>query len=143
MHFQGESSTLSFALHFNKEQVALSGTLWPRRPPSREPRSQPLRLQFSKLFTETELLSIQHWLADSDTSKPLPLSGEVRQISRVAGPDTRTIYLDLEFSFDQVPDWWDWPISFPLRAHLEIRVGEFAYLTKALSRDKWSANLTW
>lgn len=143
MQFQGERSMLSFALHFDREQVSLSGTLWPRRPPSREPRTQPLRLHFSRLFTEAELLAIQHWLADSDVSKPLTLSGDVRQISRVTGPDPTTTYLDVEFSFDQVPDWWDWPISFPLRAHLEIRAGEFAYLTKALSREQWSTNLTW
>lgn len=143
MRFQGERSMLSFALHFDKEQVSLSGTLWPRRPPSREPRTQPLRLRFSRLFTETELLAIQHWLTDSDASKPLSLSGNVRQIMRVTGPDAQTTYLDLEFSFDQVPDWWDWPISFPLRAHLEIRASEFAYLTKSLNREQWSADLTW
>ncbi|GAB3221705.1 hypothetical protein [Spirosoma arcticum] len=143
MRFQGESSTLSFALHFDKEQVSLSGTLWPRRPPSHPPRPEPLRLRFLRLFTETELLSIQSWLTDSDASKPLALPGDVRQIMRVTGPDAQTIYLDLEFSFDQVPDWWDWPISFPLRARLEIRPNEFAYLVKSLSREHWSADLTW
>lgn len=143
MRFQGEICRLSFGLHFDKEQVSLSGTLWPRRPLPRPPRSEPLRLHFSTLFTESELIAIQHWLTDGDFSAPLPLSGDVRQLSRAAGPDAHTIYLDLEFRYDQVPDWWDWPISFPLRAHLEIRRNEFAYLIKSLSREQWSADLTW
>ena len=143
MRFQGESSTLSFGLHFDKEGVSLNGSLWPRRPPSREPRSEPLRLHFSKLFTEPELLAIQQWLTDRDESNPLPLSGNVRQVSRATGPNDNTIYLDLEFIFDQVPDWWDWPISFPLCARLEIRTSEFAYLAKSLGREQWSADLTW
>ena len=143
MHFQGESSTLSFALHFDKEQVSLSGALWPRRPPSRPPRPEPLRLHFSTLFTELEFLAVQHWLTTSDTLEPLPLSGDVRQLSRATGPDPSTTYLDLEFRFSEVPDWWDWPISFPLRARLEIRPNEFAYLVKSLNREHWSADLTW
>jgi len=143
MRFQGESSTLSFGLHFDRERISLNGSLWPRRPPSREPRPEPLRLHFSKLFTESELLAIQQWLADDDKSKPLPLSGNVRQVSRATGSDADTIYLDLEFIFDQVPDWWDWPISFPLCARLEIHPGEFAYLAKSLGREQWSADLTW
>ena len=143
MRFQGENSTLSFGLHFGKEQVSLSGTLWPRRPPPREPRPQPLRLHFSTLFTEPELLAIQRWLTADHPSEPLSLSGNVRQLSRVTGPEADTVYLDLEFRFNQVPDWWDWPISFPLSARLEIRSTEYACLTKSLSRDQWSADLTW
>ena len=143
MRFQSENSTLSFRLHFDNERVSLNGNLWPRRPPSREPRSEPLRLHFSKLFTESELLAIQQWLTNGDESKPLPLSGNVRQVSWATGPNDDTIYLDLEFIFDQVPDWWDWPISFPLCARLEMRAGEFAYLAKSLGREQWSADLTW
>lgn len=143
MRFQGEISTLSFGLQFSKEQVALSGTLWPRRPPSREPRPEPLRLHFTSLFTEAELLTIQQWLTAGDAWEPLPLAGSVREIRRIVGPDTRTMYLELEFRFDQVPDWWDWPISFPLCARLEIGANEFMYLTKSLSREQWSSDLTW
>lgn len=143
MRFQGEISTLSFGLHFNKEEVAVSGTLWPRRPPSREPRPEPLRLHFSSLFTEPELLTVQQWLTAEDTHQPLPLSGHVRELRRIAGPDTSAVYLELEFRFDQVPDWWDWPISFPLCARLEIRPNEFVYLTESLSRERWSSDLTW
>ncbi len=143
MRFQGENSSLSFGFQFDKDQVSLSGTLWPRRPSSREPRPQPLRLRFSTLFTEPELLAIQRWLTAGHSSEPLPLSGDVRQLSRTTGPNADFIYLDLEFRFDQVPDWWDWPISFPLRARLEIGPNEFVYLTKSLSRERWSADLTW
>lgn len=143
MRFQGENCTLSFGLHFDKEQVSLSGTLWPRRPPSRPPRPQPLRLPFSILFTEPDLSAIQQWLTTDKSSEPLLLSGDVRQVSRVTGPDTNTVYLDMEFRFNQVPDWWDWPVSFPLRARLEIRPNEFAYLVKSLNREHWSADLTW
>ena len=71
------------------------------------------------------------------------MAGNVRQIRRVNGPDASTIYLDLEFSFDQVPDWWDWPVSFPLSARLEIRPNEFTYLTKSMSRAQWASDLTW
>jgi hypothetical protein len=142
MHFQGEISTLSFGLHFDKEHVSLSGTLWPRRPPSHEPRPEPLRLHFSTLFTVSELHAIQQWLMKSDMN-PLSLSGDIRLISRVSGPDAQTIYLDLEFRFEQVPAWWDWPVSFPLKGHLEIRPNEFTYLTRSLSHEQWSADLTW
>lgn len=143
MRFQGEICRLSFGLHFDKEQVSLSGTLWPRRPLPRPPRPEPLRLHFATLFTEAELLTLQRWLTAGDPREPLPLPGDVRHISRATGPDPDTIYLDLEFRYDQVPDWWDWPISFPLQAHLEIRPNEFAYLTKSLSREEWSADLSW
>lgn len=143
MRFQGEICRLSFGLDFDKEEVLLSGTLWPRRPSSREPRMQPLRLRFSTLFTESELISIQEWLTADDATTPLLLTGDVRQLSRVMGPDPSTTYLDLEFTFDQVPVWWDWPISFPLRARLEVRANEFAYLTESLNRERWSADLTW
>ena len=143
MRFQGEISTLSFGLHFDNEKVSLTGTLWPRRPPSREPRPEPLRLHFSTLFTVAELVDLQHWLTVGNTSTPLTLPGNVRQVSRVTGPHAHVVYLDLEFRFDQVPDWWDWPVSFPLKAHLEILPNEFTYLTKSLSREKWSADLTW
>lgn len=143
MRFQGENCTLSFGLRFKHEKVSLNGTLWPRRPPSRVPRSQPLRLHFSTLFGEPELLAIQDWLTVGDVSKPLPLLGDIRQVSRVSGPDADTIYLDLVFGFDQVPDWWDWPVGSPLSARLEIRRNEFAYLTKSLGREQWSADLTW
>ncbi len=143
MHFQGEKSTLTFGFQFDHERVSLNGILWPRRPPARAPRPEPLRLPFSAFFSEPELLGLQHWLLAGDTAQPLPLNGYVRQISRATGPDVQAVYLDLEFSFDQVPDWWDWPISFPLCAHLEIRPNEFSYLIKSLSRAQWSANLTW
>ena len=143
MRFQGEICTLSFGLNFDKEEVVLSGTLWPRRQPSHEPRPQPLRLHFSTLFTESELISIQDWLAADDVPTPMLLTGDVRQLSRATGPDPGTTYLDLGFAFDQVPAWWDWPISFPLCARLEIRNSEFTYLTKSLNRERWSADLTW
>jgi len=143
MRFQGEICTLSFGLNFDRRGVSLSGTLWPRRPPSREPRLQPLRLRFSTLFTESELVAVQTWLTADDTAMPLLLPGAVRQLSRTAGPDADTVHLDLEFRFDQVPEWWDWPVSFPLCAHLEIRPSELVYLTHSLSREQWSANLTW
>lgn len=143
MRFQGEICTLSYGLHFDKEQVSLSGTLWPRRPPSREPRSEPLRLQFLTFFTLSELSALQQWLTDDTRQEPFPLSGVVRQISRIPGPDARTVCLDLEFRLEEVPAWWDWPISFPLSARLEIGPNEFTYLTKSLSREQWSADLTW
>jgi len=143
MRFQGEISTLSYGLHFDKEQVSLSGTLWPRRPPSREPRPEPLRLPFATLFKVSELVALQHWLTDGTGEQPLPLSGAVRQISRLPGSSDGTVCFDLEFRFDQVPDWWDWPISFPLCARLEIGPNEFSYLTRSLSREQWSADLTW
>ena len=143
MRFQGEICTLSFGLNFDKEEVSLSGTLWPRRPPSHEARTQPLRLHFSTLFTESELVSIRNWLTANDGATPLLLAGDVRRLSRTTGSDAGTIYLDLEFGFDQVPAWWDWPVSFPLCARLEIRASEFAYLTESLNRERWSANLTW
>jgi hypothetical protein len=143
MHFQGENCTLSFGLHFDKEQVSLTGTLWPRRPPSREPRPHPLRLQFATLFSENELQTIQHWLASGHTSEPLPLKGNVRLINRVSGPDSNMVYLDLEFDFGQAPDWWDWPVHFPLTAQLEIRPSELTYLVKSMNRAQWSSDLTW
>lgn len=143
MRFQGENCTLSFGFHFDKEQVSLTGTLWPRRPPSREPRLQPLRLQFATLFSESELQAIQHWLTSGNSAEPLPMTGNVRYIRRVSGPDTNTIYLDLEFRFEEVPDWWDWPVTFPLSARLEIRPAEFTYLTKSMNRAQWSSDLTW
>ena len=143
MRFQGEISTLSYGLHFDEEQVSLSGTLWPRRPPSREPRPEPLRLQFAMLFTVSELSALQHWLTEGNSQEPLPLSGVVRQISRLPNSDVSTVCFNLEFRLDQVPDWWDWPISFPLCAWLEIGPNEFTYLTKSLGRDQWSTDLTW
>lgn len=143
MRFEGEKCTLSFGLSFDNQRVSLSGTLWPRRPPTRPPRVHPLRLPFSALFTEPELLSLQHWLTADDAPQPLPLPGSIRHIMRATGPDPELVYLDLEFVFDQVPPWWDWPISFPLRARLEIRPNELAFLTKSLGREQWSANLTW
>lgn len=143
MRFQGEKCALSYGLHFNNEQASLSGTLWPRRPPSREPRAEPLRLHFTTLFTVSELLALQHWLRNDTSGEPLPLSGAVRQITRLPGPDANTVCFDLEFRLDQVPDWWDWPVSFPLCARLEIGPNEFTYLTKSLSHDQWSTDLTW
>lgn len=143
MRFQGENCTLSFSFHFDKEQVSLTGTLWPRRPPSHEPRPQPLRLQFTTLFSESELQTIQHWLTAGLSAEPLPLSGNVRHVRRASGPDVHTVYLDLEFRFEEVPDWWDWPVRFPLTARLEIRPNEFTYLTKSMNRAQWSSDLTW
>ena len=143
MRFQGEICTLSFGLNFDKEEVLLSGTLWPRRPPSHEARTQPLRIHFSTLFTEFELISIQDWLTLNDAATPLLLTGNVRQISRATGSDPNIIYLDLEFAFDQIPPWWDWSTSFPLCARLEVRASEFTYLTESMSRERWSADLTW
>jgi hypothetical protein len=100
-------------------------------------------LYFTTLFTVSELMALQHWLTDNTSPEPLPLSGAVRHISRASGPDASTVCFDLEFRLDEVPDWWDWPVSFPLRARLEIGPNEFAYLTKSLSRDQWSTDLTW
>ncbi|MDB5241118.1 MAG: hypothetical protein JWP57_1743, partial [Spirosoma sp.] len=110
MRFQGEICTLSYGLHFDNEQVSLSGTLWPRRPPSREPRPEPLRLPFATFFTESELVALQQWLADDTRLEPLPLPGVVRQISRLPNSDANTVCFDLEFRLDRVPDWWDWPV---------------------------------
>lgn len=142
MRFQGENCTLSFGMYFEKGQVTLNGTLWLRRSLELMSRQEQPRLRFNNLFSETDIQHLQEWL-DSGSAEPMPIPAPFRRISRLSGPNDDLIRLELELQSDQVPSWWDWEISFPLRVVLEISPNEFTYLTRSLSRDYWSANLTW
>ncbi len=142
MRFQGENCTLSFGLYFTGGQVQLTGTIWPRHSVAADPRSRQPLLRFDKLLSETELDRLQLWLAN-ESNTPLPLPNPLKQIRRLNDQPTGVTHLELELSTDQVPPWWDWDISFPLKIELEVRRNELDYLTKSLNREHWSADLTW
>lgn len=140
MRFQGENCTLSFGLSFDKRgQVLLSGTLW-LQPPA--PRPQPSRVRFNRVFPEADIAHLQEWLT-AQPAESLPLPEPLRQLKRVSAADEQTVRLELELTLEQVPPWWAWDVSFPLRVLLEIRPNEYAYLTQSLSRDRWTTDLTW
>lgn len=142
MRFQGENCTLSFGLSFEGEQVLVNGTIWPRRPDNKPSRHQSSPLRFVKHFSEADFVRLQHWLA-SDSVEPLPLPSPLRYLRRLTTPTDGVTYLELELAFDQVPPWWNWEITFPLKVKLEIRKNEFNYLTNSLGREHWSTDLTW
>ncbi len=142
MRFQGENCTLSFGLHFDNGQVSLNGTLWLQPSADAQPRPEPSRLRFNRLLPETDLVRLQRWLADGPT-EALLLPDPIRHIKRLSAPDELTVRLEVELGFEQVPPWWNWAISFPLRVLLEVRPNEYAYLIKSLDREHWSTNLTW
>lgn len=145
MRFQGENCTLSFGLYFDSGQVLLTGTLWPRPPASgaaHSPRTQPPRLRFQSHLSESQLNELRHWLLNG-SSTPFALAEPIRYIRRLPTQPDGLVQFDMELSFDQVPPWWDWAVVFPLTVRVEVRLNEFTYLTNALQREYWSADLTW
>lgn len=142
MRFQGENCTLSFGLYFSSGQVQLTGTIWPRHPVTADPRSRQPLLRFDKHFLATELDSLQLWLAN-DSASPLLLPSPLKQLRRLDDRPAGVTHLELELAMDQVPVWWNWDVSFPLKIQLEVRQNELNYLTKSLNRGHWSADLTW
>ena len=142
MRFQGENCTLSFGLYFDSGHVVLSGTVWHRRSSSPQARQEANRLRFQSQLTEDPLTELREWLTN-DSTAPFTLAEPVRLIRRLPPTPDGVTQLELELTLDQVPPWWDWDISFPLTVRLEIRPNEFNYLTNTLSRDYWSADLTW
>lgn len=146
MRFQGETCTLSFGLFFDRDQVLLNGSLWPRRPAGAEPRQQPPRLRFNNRFSAADIDRLQQWLL-AGSAEPLDLPNPLRRIRRMPLPDDEAadgmIGLEIELCTHQVPEWWAWDIEFPLRLRMVIRTSEFTYLTNALSREHWSSNLAW
>lgn len=142
MRFQGENCTLSFGLYFDGGQVLLTGTLWPRRPTAFQTQYQSPRLRFQSIFTEEQITNLQRWLSTGSTA-PFPLVDPIRAVHRLPTQLNDMTQLELELSLNEVPVWWNWDVSFPLTIQLEVRPNEFLYLTKSLSREYWSADLTW
>ncbi|MFD2569332.1 hypothetical protein ACFSUS_01725 [Spirosoma soli] len=141
MRFQGENCTLSFSLHFDKGQVLLSGTIWPRQHRSL-PAQQPTRLRFTTLLPEADVANLQHWLA-TGTPEPIPLPDPIRQARRIMTHTDDIVHLELDYHLDPLPTWWEWEVTNPLKIRLDIRPNEFTYLTKSLSRENWPNDLTW
>lgn len=142
MRFQGENCTLSFSLYFDKERVVLTGTLWPRRPAVFAARHELPYLRFTNQFTEHEIVSLQQWLK-AGLPGSYQLTGPFRYISRQVTEEGEFVRIDLELNTEHTPPWWNWDDKLPLKIKLEVRPNEFTYLTNALTRDHWSANLSW
>ena len=148
MHFQGETCTLSFGIHFMPDHILLTGSIWFRRDnpvQSKQTaynRTIPDRIPFQLKLTNAKFSEMRHWLA-VDTKTPFQLPAPLRHLSRISPqmPDVNVI--DLELTHDQLPSWWNWDVVFPLTVRLTIRPTEYAYLTGILSREYWSADLTW
>lgn len=139
MQFQGENCTLSFGLSFEKDgRVLLNGNFWLQPP---VPRPQPARVRFNRVFPEADLEHLQRWLTTLP-AEPLPLPNPLRHLKRLPS-DEPTVRLELELTHNQIPPWWAWAVSFPLRVVLEIRPNEYAYLVQSLSRDRWTTDLAW
>jgi hypothetical protein len=142
MRFQGENCTLSFGLSFDKGQVLLTGTIWPRRNRLKELPSQSPRLRFSQLFDEADLIKLQQWLTENSTDT-LVLTAPIRQIRRIPAPEDGVVRLELDYYRESVPEWWQWEITTPLKIRLDVYPNEFTYLTNSLSRTNWSNDLIW
>lgn len=139
MHFEGDTCTLSFGLHPRQDQVQLLGILWPQD--SVNPQYDNVRpaVRFSTLFREADLDLLQQWLltgADGDIRLPEPL-----QLARRLSPaGSDPLSFEIQFDLAEIPAWWHWDTSFPLRVHLDVRQREVSFLAESLNKHYWFAN---
>lgn len=139
MHFEGDTCTLSFGLHTRMNRVQLLGTLWPLD--SSNPQYDSVRpaVRFSTLFSEADIESLHRWLlsgAHGDIVLPEPL-----QLARRLSPaDSALLSFEIQFGLPEIPDWWHWDTSFPLRVHVDVRQREFSFLVQSLDRQYWFDN---
>lgn len=139
MHFEGDTCTLSFGLHPRQHQVQLLGTLRPQN--SVNPQYDNVRpaVQFSSLFREIDLDLLQQWLltgANGDIRLPEPL-----QLARRLSPaGSDPLSFEIQFDLPEIPVWWHWDTSFPLRVHLDVRQREVSFLAESLNKHYWFVN---
>ncbi len=143
MRFQGEKCILSFGMNFTDERMLLTGSIWFRRDVvAQVGEPVPNRVPFRLTLTEAEFNELRRWVS-SDAPLPFQLPAPLRHLSRISPQSSDINTFELELSHEQLPPWWNWDIIFPLTIRLNIHSHEYAYLTNTLSREYWSANLSW